>query len=71
MRAIAVTAVLVICSVDFFPGAGRKELRDGRIVLGRVGEGLLHELEARIEAERAAVVGELLDEIAVIERIGD
>ena len=63
--------MLIVGSVDFFPSAGRKELRDGRIVLGRVGEGLLHKLKARIKSERTAMVGEFLDEIAVIERIGD
>ena len=63
--------MLIVCSVDFFPGAGRKELRDGRIVFGGMGESLLHQFKARVETERSAVVGELLDEIAVIERIGD
>ena len=63
--------MLIVGLVDLFPGARREELRNRRIILGRVRERLLHQPEARVETERSAMVGEFGRDVAVVERIGD
>ena len=63
--------MLDVGGIHFFPSAGSEEIGDCAVVFGSVGKSLLHQLETGVKAKRSFVIGKFIDDIAVVERIGN